>query len=290
MNRCIPSPFREFKETSVQVCLSLALLFTSVDSVSAQPDTGSRGGHLADVGTVEVETVLSRLGIRFYLVDSDGTVFRHRKASGVLQLKVGDSPKVHALRLEGLKGEGIGAAVNLTKVVGKELHLDAIIDFPGRDTIFLQTSVKLSFVDDKLLASLQRTCPITGKRLGSMGAPLKVMLDGKPLFVCCQPCAKKLKSESAKHFKQYYAPKQKEVRPGIFEASLADAGAIEAQYICPVMNKDLGSMGPPMKVNLDGKAVYVCCLGCVKKLQDSPKEYLEVLASQGIGPLSFDSE
>ena len=290
MNRCTPSLSRVFIQPSVKACLSMALLFAWTSSISAQPNTGTHGGRLADVGTVEVETVLSRRGIRFYLVDSDGTVFRNRKASGVLQLKIGESPKVHALRLEGLKGEGIGAAVNLTKVVGKELHLDATIDFPGRDTIFLKTSAKLSVVDDKLLASLQRTCPVTGKRLGSMGTPPKVMLDGRPLFVCCQGCATNLEREAAKHLEQYYAPNPKEVRPGIFESSLADAGAIEAQHICPVMNKDLGSMGPPMKVNLNGKAVYVCCLGCVQKLQDSPKEYLQELASQGIEPASIESK
>ena len=45
--------------------------------------------------------------------------------------------------------------------------------------------------DDRKLAEAQRFCPILdGSRLGSMGVPLKVVLDGLPAFVCCKGCVK----------------------------------------------------------------------------------------------------
>jgi Cu(I)/Ag(I) efflux system membrane fusion protein len=41
---------------------------------------------------------------------------------------------------------------------------------------------------DQRLINAQRWCPVTGKRLGSMGTPLKVMLKGQPVFLCCSGC------------------------------------------------------------------------------------------------------
>jgi len=43
---------------------------------------------------------------------------------------------------------------------------------------------------DQRLAMKQRTCPITGDLLGSMGKPIKVNVDGRTVFVCCQGCVK----------------------------------------------------------------------------------------------------
>jgi RND family efflux transporter MFP subunit len=43
--------------------------------------------------------------------------------------------------------------------------------------------------EDRRLVDEQKTCPIlTGTRLGSMGVPVKVILDGRPVFVCCKVC------------------------------------------------------------------------------------------------------
>ena len=45
---------------------------------------------------------------------------------------------------------------------------------------------------DKTVALSQRWCPIQqGNRLGSMGTPVKVVVAGKPVFLCCAGCKKK---------------------------------------------------------------------------------------------------
>jgi hypothetical protein len=44
--------------------------------------------------------------------------------------------------------------------------------------------------EDRLLAQKQRFCPIAGSRLGSMGPPIKLMLQGHPVFLCCSGCRK----------------------------------------------------------------------------------------------------
>ena len=50
---------------------------------------------------------------------------------------------------------------------------------------------------DRPLAEAQRFCPVTGERLGSMGQPLKIALDGKPVFVCCKGCVEKAQAAPA---------------------------------------------------------------------------------------------
>jgi len=42
---------------------------------------------------------------------------------------------------------------------------------------------------DRALAKAQKFCAVSDKgRLGSMGKPFKIELDGKPVFLCCDGC------------------------------------------------------------------------------------------------------
>jgi len=45
--------------------------------------------------------------------------------------------------------------------------------------------------EDRQLAEAQGFCVVTEEPLGSMGVPIKVMVEGKPVFVCCKGCEKK---------------------------------------------------------------------------------------------------
>lgn len=49
---------------------------------------------------------------------------------------------------------------------------------------------------------------------------------------------------------------------------------IVAQRICPVTGKPLGSMGIPLKVDVAGRIVLICCEGCERPLLKSPEKYL----------------
>ena len=49
---------------------------------------------------------------------------------------------------------------------------------------------KLPAEADQTLAIGQKSCPISGEHLGSMGVPIKLTLDEKPVFVCCKGCVK----------------------------------------------------------------------------------------------------
>ncbi len=54
---------------------------------------------------------------------------------------------------------------------------------------------------DRSLAARQKTCPVTGKTLGSMGQPPKVEVNGSTVFLCCEGCEDKLRREPAKYLK-----------------------------------------------------------------------------------------
>jgi len=73
-----------------------------------------------------------------------------------------------------------------------------------------------------------------------------------------------------------------QVRPGVFKVTLADKPFIAAQKQCPVMNEPLDAMGGPYQVDAGGKAIYICCPGCAKKIADQPQRYLTVLKSRGV--------
>lgn len=49
-------------------------------------------------------------------------------------------------------------------------------------------------IPEQRLALKQRTCPVTGDLLGSMGKPLTVKVNGRVIFVCCQGCVEELQS------------------------------------------------------------------------------------------------
>ncbi len=56
-----------------------------------------------------------------------------------------------------------------------------------------------------------------------------------------------------------------------------DAASAKKQHMCPVTDEMLGSMGAPIKVDVDGKTVWICCKGCKGKLLKNPEKYLAKL-------------
>lgn len=64
---------------------------------------------------------------------------------------------------------------------------------------------------------------------------------------------------------------------GLRALSAEDRAAAEKQRVCPVTGAELGSMGPPLKVTIDGRTVFLCCEGCIEKLQKEPQKYLSKL-------------
>jgi len=52
---------------------------------------------------------------------------------------------------------------------------------------------------DRVAALKQEVCPVADNPLGSMGAPYKVTVEGREVFLCCEGCEEELKSNPAKY-------------------------------------------------------------------------------------------
>jgi YHS domain-containing protein len=133
---------------------------------------------------------------------------------------------------------------------------------------------------DRPAIDQQQVCPVTGAQLGSMGAPVKILVNEQPLYVCCLGCVPKIRENP-----QPYLPRPRDPRVGqtgnvahgqflVSEATAADRAAGEQQQFCPVTKARLGSMGAPIKITVDGQVVFVCCQGCIDKVQQNPGVYL----------------
>ena len=46
--------------------------------------------------------------------------------------------------------------------------------------------------DDVAEIQQQKVCPVTKAQLGSMGAPLKVLVGDRPLYLCCRGCLERV--------------------------------------------------------------------------------------------------
>jgi YHS domain-containing protein len=53
---------------------------------------------------------------------------------------------------------------------------------------------------DEAAARAQRVCPVTGEALDSMGGPIKVTIEGRDVFLCCEHCVEALEEDPAKYF------------------------------------------------------------------------------------------
>lgn len=216
------------------------------------------------------------------------------------------------------------------QLAGNPSLIDPTRALPASDKVLSPEAIaalgELS-ADDRKLAEEQRICPVAGFVLGSMGVPLKVEVNGKKVFLCCEGCRDRLLADPEKYFAileeakknpdVFNAPVEMELPPigemtfvapdippmltpldvphmvdvplpagdGIDNEAAAiaqsfsrlsddDLQLARRQAICPVAELKLGTMGPPIKINVDGRSVFICCEGCREKLLKEPAKYL----------------
>jgi Cu(I)/Ag(I) efflux system membrane fusion protein len=84
------------------------------------------------------------------------------------------------------------------------------------------------------LASLtveqQKVCPVTGAKLGSMGDPVLVEVEGRKAWTCCAACPPKLKAEPAKYLARLAPPPKDEVL-SVPESAVIDTGGRKVVYV-----------------------------------------------------------
>ena len=124
--------------------------------------------------------------------------------------------------------------------------------------------------DDQKAAKAQRFCPmIPHSRLVAMGTPVKVSVAGESVFVCCKGCVKNAVDGGEATIKK--AKKLTDASAELAKLPADERAATEAQKFCAIANNSfLGSMGAPIKLELNGEAVYLCCDGCTAKAKANP--------------------
>jgi hypothetical protein len=108
---------------------------------------------------------------------------------------------------------------------------------------------------DQLRSAVQGICPVSGQKLGSMGAPVKVKIGEETVFLCCKGCLQG--KVSAQHWATIHA------------------NMARAQGKCPVMKKALPAS--PKWTIVEGQVVYVCCPPCIAKINADPKTHLQTV-------------
>jgi membrane fusion protein, copper/silver efflux system len=171
--------------------------------------------------------------------------------------------------------------------------------------------------EDRALVAAQKFCPIlTSNQLGSMGPPVKLMIDGQPVFLCCSGCKQNALANSqatlakvAELKKQTQAAANSpatanpsvnsEVAPvpgtaaetpqssadsdaanqaALAKLAPADRALVEEQKFCPVTGNALGSMGTPLKLMIEDQPVFLCCEGCKGEAIKNSKATLDKVA------------
>lgn len=127
---------------------------------------------------------------------------------------------------------------------------------------------------DQAAARAQRYCAtMDHSRLGAMGRPVKVQIDGKPVFLCCEGCKDEAVEDGPATLAKVAALKK--ITAALAKLSPADLALAEAQGECPVQVKNrLGIMGAPVKIVVNGKPVFLCCNGCKRAALSNPQQTL----------------
>lgn len=133
--------------------------------------------------------------------------------------------------------------------------------------------------ENRKLADVQVICPVTEMPLGSMGVPPRVTVDGRAVLLCCAGCEKRIRDNPKKYFAKLEATgviesEDSEIEEALAELSADDRKLARAQKLCPVADFPLGSMGPPNKVDVNGRPVFICCEGCRDALLAEPAKFL----------------
>ena len=107
----------------------------------------------------------------------------------------------------------------------------------------------------------QATCPVMG---GKVNKDLYVDHEGKRIYACCKGCIAPLQKEFAKYAKKVEA---------------AGETVAKVQTTCPVMG---GKINKKQFVDAKGKRIYVCCPGCIGKIEADPDKYIKKLEKDGV--------
>lgn len=117
-------------------------------------------------------------------------------------------------------------------------------------------------------------CPITGKVLGSMGEPVRLVLDDTLVQLCCAGCVPSAQARATAIVEQLH------------DQAYAAQRAGYARKTCVISDHELGP--DAVDVMVGTRLVRLCCADCIEDLAKSPQTALAalppVVAREGASP------
>jgi len=176
------------------------------------------GGQLTVMNPLAFEIVYLPQEIRVYLYGPAEQPETAKDVNGEIAMLARGNDRVSRVPLHYVvpppgsqQQDYLAAAVNLSRVKDGDVTATirlANLPLPHRPEATFAQAVVLSKARPQVtLAPLgpgdqagiarQQVCPVTGARLGSMGDPIKVLIGGQPLFLCCKGCFGKVQANPA---------------------------------------------------------------------------------------------
>ena len=252
---------------------------------SAQPRTGPHGGRVLRVDSYFTEVVFQPKGVRVYLYNAQGQPVTTRELTASVMFMIAGNPKHYRYQLtpdttDPAQANSFQLAVDLSRIpdgaMTAHFAINGLATATGEALAF-QQEFHLAGNSEQEAIARQKTCPVSGQKLGSMGRPVKATVNGRDVYVCCAGCIGALKKNPEKYLARL-PQAQKQTDPVPARATAADAAAVSRQRVCPVSDEPLTAMGGPWKVYAKGRPIFVCCGGCIRKVQQNPDYYLAKVA------------
>jgi hypothetical protein len=261
-------------------------------------DAGPHGGTVANAGSRPFEVVFAKTGLKLYPLAPDRQPADASRLTATATFYHPNSPNPwfqRPLRPAAVAPGQVPTSLDLALDLGTIPATGAKVAFevaglpdPAAPSASFTVPFALTAPSpvvapatdaDRAAIAAQKVCKVSGEPLDSMGGPLKVTLGDRSTFICCKACLDKIQADPDRYLP---APPPAPARTAVPAAALpitvgratqADQAAINAQRVCAVTGKPLGSMGGPIKVSRGNLAVFLCCQGCVRTVQAAPDHY-----------------
>lgn len=104
-------------------------------------------------------------------------------------------------------------------------------------------------------------CVVSGGKLGSMGKPYVMQVEGREVRLCCKGCEGKIKAEPAKYLKK--------MDDMIIQAQLPTY----PRKTCVVGGEALGKPEETTNIVRQNRLIRLCCESCVKEVDKDPAKF-----------------
>lgn len=209
-----------FSGRGIAGVFSTPVLLLSVVSLAQETRDAVKpehGGILAESRGYRFEVLFRDDGVWVYPRRKDGQAMAPSALSGTVTFYHPNSPRpwfsrplqatAHgpasvlsvAIGLSSVPAQGAKAIVQVTGLPDARessamLSVPVVLNHAPRGSTPSAIMVTRATRSDQPAINAQRSCPVTGAPLGSMGTPIKVSRGGRNIFLCCGSCVKRVQA------------------------------------------------------------------------------------------------